>query len=88
MGRQVAGVLYVVAMITVIVGVAFVFFRNRFWARLIVNIGIVMVFGFLLDIFSASRRPLMVLASAASGPMAKAAMQPFRDHFVRYLTSK
>jgi hypothetical protein len=30
----------------------------------------------------------MVLASAASGPMAKAAMQPFRDHFVRYLTSK
>jgi hypothetical protein len=44
MGRQVAVVPYVVAMIAVIVGVDFVFFRNRFWARLIVNIGIVLVF--------------------------------------------
>jgi hypothetical protein len=42
--RQVANVLYVVAMATVIVGVDLVFFRNRFWARLIVNIGIVLVF--------------------------------------------
>jgi hypothetical protein len=38
-------VLYVVAMIAVIVGVDFAFFRNRFWERLIVNIGIVLVFG-------------------------------------------
>ena len=37
--------LYVVAMIAVIVGVDFMFFRNRFWERLIVNIGIVLVFG-------------------------------------------
>jgi hypothetical protein len=44
MGRQVAVVLYVVAIIAVIVGVDFVFFRNRFWERLIVNIGIVLVF--------------------------------------------
>ena len=44
MGRQVAAVLYVVAMAAVIVGVDFVFFRNRFWARLTVNIGIVLVF--------------------------------------------
>ncbi len=44
MGRQVAIVLYVVAMAAVIVGVDFVFFRNRFWERLIVNIGIVLVF--------------------------------------------
>lgn len=44
MGRQVAVVLYVVAMATVIVGVDFVFFRNRFWERLTVNIGIVLVF--------------------------------------------
>ena len=43
MGRQVA-VLYVVAMAAIIVGVDFVFFRNRFWERLIVNIGIVLVF--------------------------------------------
>jgi type IV secretory pathway VirB2 component (pilin) len=39
MGRQVAVVLYVVAMAAVIV-----FFRNRFWERLIVNVGIVLVF--------------------------------------------
>ena len=44
MGRQVAIVLYVVAMAVVIVGVDFVFFRNRFWERLTVNIGIVLVF--------------------------------------------
>jgi hypothetical protein len=41
MDRQVAVVLYVAAMAAVIVGVDFVFFRNRFWERLIVNIGIV-----------------------------------------------
>ncbi len=44
MGRQVAVVLYGVAMVAVIVGVDFVFFRNRFLERLIVNIGIVLVF--------------------------------------------
>jgi hypothetical protein len=45
MGRQVAVVLYVVAMVAVIVGVDFLFLRNRFWERLTVNIGIVLVFG-------------------------------------------
>jgi hypothetical protein len=45
MGRQVALVLYVVAMVAVIVGVDFAFFRHRFWERLAVNIGIVLVFG-------------------------------------------
>jgi len=45
MGRQVAVVLYVVAMVAVIVGVDLAFFRNRFWERLMVNIGIVLVFG-------------------------------------------
>jgi type IV secretory pathway VirB2 component (pilin) len=44
MGRQVANVLYVVAMIAVIVGVDFAFFRNRFRERLAVNVGIVLVF--------------------------------------------
>jgi hypothetical protein len=43
MGRQ-AAVLYAVAMIAIIVGVDFAFFRNRFWERLIANIGIVLVF--------------------------------------------
>jgi hypothetical protein len=45
MGRQVAVVPYVVAMGAVIVGVDFMFFRNQFWERLIVNIGVVLVFG-------------------------------------------
>ena len=44
MGRQVTVVLYVVAMAAVIVGVDFVFFKNRFSERLTVNIGIVLVF--------------------------------------------
>jgi hypothetical protein len=43
-GRQVAVVLYVLAMAAVIVGVDVAFFRNRFWERLMVNIGIVLVF--------------------------------------------
>lgn len=44
MTRQVALVLYVVAMAAVVAGVDSVFFRNRFWERLTVNIGIVLVF--------------------------------------------
>ena len=44
MSRQVAVALYVVAMVAVIVGVDVVFFRNRFWERLTVNVGIVLVF--------------------------------------------
>ena len=44
MVRHVAVVLYVVAMAALIVAVDFVFFRNRFWERLVVNIGIVLVF--------------------------------------------
>ena len=43
MGRQVAGVLYGVVMAAIIVGVDLVFFRHRFWERLMVNIGIVLV---------------------------------------------
>jgi hypothetical protein len=45
MGRQVTVVLYVVLMAAIIVAVDFLFFRNRFWERLMVNIGIVLVFG-------------------------------------------
>jgi hypothetical protein len=44
MARNVATVLYVAAMVAVIVGVDFGFFRNRFWERLTVNVGIVLVF--------------------------------------------
>ena len=45
MGRQVTVALYVVLMAATVVGVDLLFFRTRFWERLIVNIGIVMVFG-------------------------------------------
>ena len=44
MGRQRIVVFYIVAMAAVIVCVDVVFFRNRFWERLTVNIGIVLVF--------------------------------------------
>ena len=45
MGRQALIVLYVLAMVAVIVGVDILFFRHQFWARLLVNVGIVLVFG-------------------------------------------
>ena len=44
MGTRPAIVLYLVAMVAVIVAVDFAFFRNRIRERLIVNIGIVLVF--------------------------------------------
>lgn len=44
MGRQVIGVLYVALMAATVVAVDFLFFRSRFWERLTVNIGIVLVF--------------------------------------------
>ena len=44
MGRQAAVVLYVLGLIAVVVGVDVLFFRNRFWERLIANVGIVLVF--------------------------------------------
>lgn len=43
-GRQMTGVLLVVAIVAIIVGMDLMFFRNRFWERLIANIGIVLVF--------------------------------------------
>ena len=36
--------LYIVALIVVIVSVDLLFFKNRFWERLMANIGIVLVF--------------------------------------------
>ena len=38
-------VLYVLAMVAVVVVVDILFFRHHFWARLMVNVGIVLVFG-------------------------------------------
>jgi hypothetical protein len=44
MGRQAVVVLYVLALVAVVVGVDILFLRHHFWVRLIVNIGIVLVF--------------------------------------------
>jgi hypothetical protein len=45
MSRQVGVALYAAAMVAVIVGVDLTFFSDRFWERLMVNVGIVLVFG-------------------------------------------
>lgn len=44
MTRNIFVVAYIVALIAVVVIVDLLFFKNRFWERLIVNIGIVLVF--------------------------------------------
>ena len=44
MGTRATAIFYVVLMAAIIVAVDFLFFRNRLWERLIVNIGIVLVF--------------------------------------------
>ena len=44
MTRNYSVVLYIIVMIAVIVSVDFLIFKNRFLERLIVNIGIVIVF--------------------------------------------
>jgi hypothetical protein len=44
MGDLLPVVLYVLALVVVVVGVDILFFRNRFWERLIVNIVVVLVF--------------------------------------------
>lgn len=44
MRSQMATTLYVVLMAAVIVAVDLLFFKNRFWQRLAVNVGIVLVF--------------------------------------------
>lgn len=44
MGKRVAVVVYVLALVAVVVGVDVLFFRHQLWERLIVNVGIVLVF--------------------------------------------
>lgn len=44
MGRHTTTALYVVLMAVVIIAIDFLFFKNRFWERLTVNVGIVLVF--------------------------------------------
>ena len=44
MSKHLAAMIYVMAMVVVIVGVDFAFFKNHLWERVAVNIGIVLVF--------------------------------------------
>ena len=44
MENRTTAALYVILMAAVIVTIDFLFFKNRFWERLTVNIGIVLVF--------------------------------------------
>jgi hypothetical protein len=44
MGRQAAVVLYLLVMVALIVGADILFFKHQFWPRLLVNVGIVLVF--------------------------------------------
>jgi hypothetical protein len=43
-GRQVVSAVYVLAMVGLIVGLDVAFFQHRFWPRLMVNVGTVLVF--------------------------------------------
>ena len=44
MRRETTVVLYVALMVVVVIAVDFLFFRGRIWERLMVNIGMVLVF--------------------------------------------
>ena len=45
MGRRAAVALYLLTLVGLVVGVDVAFFRHHLWERLIVNVGIVLVFG-------------------------------------------
>ncbi len=51
MGGPIANALYVLAMVIVIIGLDLAFFKNRFWPRLILNVGIVLAFAMVFLIF-------------------------------------
>jgi protein-S-isoprenylcysteine O-methyltransferase Ste14 len=44
MESKMGAVLYVLAMVAVVVGLDVLFFRNHVWPRLMVNVGVVLVF--------------------------------------------
>jgi len=44
MRRQMTTALYIVLMAVVIIAIDVLFFKNRFWERLTVNVGIVLIF--------------------------------------------
>ena len=61
MGRQAAVALYLLVMVGLVVGVDILFFKHQLWARLAVNVGIVLVF--VAVYFRFLKRPLTAAAS-------------------------
>ena len=57
MGRQAATALYVLVMASVVVVVDILFFKHHFLPRLLVNVGIVLVFGTVSVVFLNRRQP-------------------------------
>jgi hypothetical protein len=55
-GRQAATSLYVLVMASVVVVVDILFFKHHFLPRLLVNVGIVLVFGTVYVVFLNRRR--------------------------------
>jgi hypothetical protein len=55
-GRQAAVALYVLVMASVVVVVDILFFKHHFLPRLLVNVGIVLVFGTVYVVFLNRRR--------------------------------
>lgn len=51
MGRRAAVALYVIVLVAVVVGLDVLFLSHQFWLRLIVNIGIVVVFAVVFAAF-------------------------------------
>jgi hypothetical protein len=45
MPKTISVVLFVLVLVAVVVSVDVLFFKDQFWARLLANIGIVLVFG-------------------------------------------
>jgi uncharacterized membrane protein len=59
MNKPIISMLYVLVMVAVIIGIDIAFFKDRFWERLIANLGIVLVFiAFYLRFI---RRPKLVV---------------------------
>jgi hypothetical protein len=54
MGGRATVVLYVLTMVVIVIGVDVLFFKNHFWARLLGNVGIVLVFAAFYLRFQAS----------------------------------
>ena|SRR6516162_1899789 len=79
MGRQAAVVLYVLALVAVVVGVDVLFFRNRFWERLIVNVGIVLVFAVPEASMSAAGVTRLAIAGCTEAEIATITGHSLRD---------